>query len=88
MNQKYTVKYKEVSLDYIRKYSGRDFEDDNNYYQIELISDPHKDKISQSLNVKKQSSIFYTQFENEELTQEWIIAKTIMKIENYFQYFT
>lgn len=73
MNQKYNVKYEEVNTDHIDTRSKSKFEDDNNYYQINLITSNHKDKISQSLSIKKQSSIFYSQFETEELSKEWII---------------
>ncbi|MCH7331264.1 MULTISPECIES: AAA domain-containing protein [Acinetobacter] len=73
MNQKYNVKYEEVNTENIDIHSKSIFEDDNNYYQISLITSEHKDKISQSLNIKKQSSIFYSQFETEELSKEWII---------------
>ena len=73
MNQKYNVKYEELITDNIDIHSKSKLEDDNNYYQISLIASEHKDKISQSLSTKKQLSIFYSQFETEELSKEWII---------------
>ena len=73
MNQKYNVKYEELNAENIDINSKSKFEDDNNYYQISLIASEHKDKISQSLSTKKQLSIFYSQFETEELSKEWII---------------
>lgn len=72
LNQKYNVIYKEIDIDEINKNSKIIFEE-GNYYQIELISDKYRDKISQSLSIKKQKDIFYTQFENEEISPEWII---------------
>ncbi|WP_404227556.1 AAA domain-containing protein [Acinetobacter venetianus] len=72
MSQKYTVKFKKFDWKIVGFQNVEHLEDDN-YYEIELINDSHKDKISRCLKTKKQREVFYSQFENEEISTEWIM---------------
>ncbi|WP_421833990.1 AAA domain-containing protein [Acinetobacter baumannii] len=73
-NQKYDIKYKKINESIQNDNSS--IRNEDYYYEIELVPNTYKDKISKNLSMKKQREVFYSQFETNEVNPEWIIEHT------------